>query len=244
MALSKRLIELRRKSKLSQKDLATKLFVTDKTVSSWENGRTEPDIEMILKLSEIFNCNVSYLIGDYEKRNDIETEIKIILTEKEYRDLKTLLKVKAQFAKQIIQSDTYYKSPALEKNAYLRIGERGNKNILTYKHKHDNYCDEWEVEVDNPETLEKIFKALNITKLAMVEKVRNVFNYLDKYEIALDDVKNIGYFIEIEIKKYTLPKEEEYLKLIQVAKNLGLNLNNKANKHYLDYVLEKNKKLD
>lgn len=50
--------------------------------------------------------------------------------------------------------------------------------------------------------------------------------YLGKYEVALDYVKNLGYFIEIEVKEYSTSATDEYDKLLKVAKNLGLNLNN------------------
>ena len=47
---------------MTQIELAKQLFVADKTVSSWESNRTEPDLEMLIRLGEIFDCNVSYSI--------------------------------------------------------------------------------------------------------------------------------------------------------------------------------------
>ena len=234
MAIGKRISKLRNNLNLTQKELAQRLFVTDKALSSWENERTEPDIEALLNLSEIFNCSVNYLINGEAKRNDTETQIKIELSQKEYLNLKLLLKNKIS---EIFQVDTYYKTN--KPNCYLRIRNVGNKNIITYKKKQQNCCEELEVEIDDAHNMNKIFAALDIKKLVEIEKQRITYNYLNKYEIALDNVKKVGYFIEIEIKKYEFKQEEEYQKLLQVAKDLGLNLKNIAHKHYLDYRLER-----
>ena len=48
---------------LTQKDLAIKLNVSDRTISSWEAGRTEPNMGMIEELSKVLNCRKSDLIG-------------------------------------------------------------------------------------------------------------------------------------------------------------------------------------
>lgn len=50
--------------------------------------------------------------------------------------------------------------------------------------------------------MKKIFNELNIISFALIHKNRNIYMYKnDKYEIALDKVENLGYFIEIEVKK-------------------------------------------
>lgn len=85
ISLGKRIGKLRKNEGLSQHELALKVFVTDKAISSWENDRTEPSLEMIIKLSEVFDCSASYLIyGDIVK-SDVETEIKIRLDAKEFK---------------------------------------------------------------------------------------------------------------------------------------------------------------
>ncbi len=48
---------------LTQKDLAIKLNVSDRTVSSWESGRTEPNMGMVEEISKVLNCRKSDLIG-------------------------------------------------------------------------------------------------------------------------------------------------------------------------------------
>lgn len=62
MNIGKNIAAFRRLNGLKQIDLAIKLEVTDKAVSSWERGRTEPNIGMIEKMCEIFHCKKSDII--------------------------------------------------------------------------------------------------------------------------------------------------------------------------------------
>lgn len=55
--------------------MAKKIFVTDKTISSWESNRTEPSLKTIIKLSELLDCNASYLIYGNTKKNKYRKEI-------------------------------------------------------------------------------------------------------------------------------------------------------------------------
>lgn len=48
--------------------------------------------------------------------------------------------------------------------------------------------------------------------------------YLDKYEVSLDYVHTLGYFIEIEVKSYSQEATREYDDLIKLAKKLNLDL--------------------
>lgn len=121
---------------------------------------------------------------------------------------------------------------------WLRIGERGNKKILNYKNWHDNmYCDEYEVEIDNKENLDRIFNVLGLEQIAVVDKTRVNYLYLDKYEISLDFVKTLGYFIEIEVKKYTKELIDEYNDILKLAKNLNLNLDNIDKRGYPYHII-------
>jgi len=246
MKIGKRISYLRKKNNLTQKELATKVYVSDKTIASWETNRTEPSLEMILKLSDILDCQATYLLYGDVNKSDVESEIKVKLSEKEYKDLEIFLDINATYLKEIHHLDTYYQ-PTYRKfvkegkiSEWLRIGVRGNKNILNYKNWYEDYCDEYEVEIEDVSNLEKIFQALNLEKIALVDKMRKTYFYLDKYEVALDKVEKLGYFIEIEIKKYETSLEEEYDKLLKVAKNMGINLDNIDKKGYPYYLLDKN----
>lgn len=248
MSLGNRMMELRRKKKLTQQELADKLYVTDKTVSSWESNRTEPNLEILVKISDILDCPVSYLIyGDTEK-NDIETEIKIKVSKDEFKEIELFLRNNGDFLNEHRQVDTYYqpihrkilKSGSKVINEWLRIGIRGNKKILNYKNWHDDfYCDEYEVEIDDEKNMDRIFKILGLEEIVTVDKMRSTYLYLDKYEIALDYVEKLGYFVEIEVKKYTESVMREYDYLLKIAKEFHLNLNNIDKRGYPYHLIYK-----
>ena len=245
MSIGERIKKLRNKKGITQLELANKLFVTDKTVSSWESDRTEPSLEVLVKLSDILDYNVGYLIYGDNPKNDVETEIKIKITESEYKIINEFMNKNSEILKENNrQLDTYYQ-PSYRKflndneiNEWLRIGKRGNKTILNYKNWHDNmYCDEYEVEIDNSENLDKIFNIIGLEKIAVVDKKRNTFLYLDKYEIALDYVKNLGCYIEIEVKNYSKNPVDEYSDLLILAKELNLNLDNIDKRGYPYHII-------
>lgn len=57
----------RREQNLTQKQLAEKIGVSDKTVSKWETGKTMPDYSVVELLCETLNISVSELIAGKEK---------------------------------------------------------------------------------------------------------------------------------------------------------------------------------
>ena len=58
---------------LSQDDLAMRIYVSRQTISSWETGKTYPDVQSLLLLSEVFDATVDSLI-----QGDVETMAKTI----------------------------------------------------------------------------------------------------------------------------------------------------------------------
>lgn len=54
--------ELRKQKRITQKELAEKLFVSDKAVSKWECGLSMPDITLLKPLSEILGVTVAELL--------------------------------------------------------------------------------------------------------------------------------------------------------------------------------------
>ena len=55
--------ELREKRGLTQSELAEKLFVSDKTVSKWENGKGYPDISLLEPIAAVFGISVTELLS-------------------------------------------------------------------------------------------------------------------------------------------------------------------------------------
>ncbi|MCQ2548695.1 MAG: helix-turn-helix domain-containing protein, partial [Lachnospiraceae bacterium] len=57
--------ELRNQKKLTQKELAVLLHVTDKAVSKWETGKSMPDFQIMQRLCEILEISIpELLIGE------------------------------------------------------------------------------------------------------------------------------------------------------------------------------------
>ncbi|TLQ13078.1 helix-turn-helix domain-containing protein [Lactococcus raffinolactis] len=58
-----KLKELRKLHNVSQEELSKKLSVTEKTISRWENEKTQIKPDKAQKLAEYFNVSVAYLLG-------------------------------------------------------------------------------------------------------------------------------------------------------------------------------------
>ena len=65
MAVSgERIRQLRKEAGLTQEALGKKLGVIKQTVSSWENGISEPNSEILSNMASIFEIPIGYLYGD------------------------------------------------------------------------------------------------------------------------------------------------------------------------------------
>ncbi len=62
-----RLLELRAEKGLSQRETAKLLKISQGTYNNWENGRTQPSIEQLVTLAELFSVSVDYLIGNTDE---------------------------------------------------------------------------------------------------------------------------------------------------------------------------------
>ena len=60
--IGKNIRDLRQQKHLTQEELAEQLFVTRQTVSNYENGRTRPDVDQILRLAEIFDTDANAVL--------------------------------------------------------------------------------------------------------------------------------------------------------------------------------------
>lgn len=69
--------EARKKLKMTQKDLADVLYVSDKAVSKWERGLCFPDISVLIPLTEILKINLYDLLrGEKVNKEDVEETLK------------------------------------------------------------------------------------------------------------------------------------------------------------------------
>ena len=60
---SERFKELRLEKELSRKQLAELLFISERLISYWENGQRECDFDMLIKISNVFDVSIDFLLG-------------------------------------------------------------------------------------------------------------------------------------------------------------------------------------
>ncbi len=138
---------------------------------------------------------------------EIEVEVKFENTKEEV--MKKLKKFEYVGEKEI--HDTYYIDPLrnnLKPESDLRLNEtcrvrRTNKGcFITYKKQHFEgklwvYSDEYETKVESYETMEKILSMLGLEPLITVHNKRTIYKN-DEYEIEIEEVENLGMFLEVE----------------------------------------------
>ncbi|MGM0215977.1 helix-turn-helix domain-containing protein [Enterococcus sp. AZ109] len=75
MNIDQKLKNARKAAGLTQEDLAEKINVSRQTISSWENGRSYPDIVSIILLSDIYNLSLDHLLkGDEDMIKQLEKD--------------------------------------------------------------------------------------------------------------------------------------------------------------------------
>lgn len=69
MSLGNILKKLRQDYDFTQEDLAKKINTSRSNIANYENDKNMPSIDVLNKLSEIFNCSIDYLLGKSNVRN-------------------------------------------------------------------------------------------------------------------------------------------------------------------------------
>ncbi len=76
----KSLQKTRKRLELTQQEIAKKLFLSQRTISSWEKGTRTPPVEQLPKLAQVLNCSIEELVyaiietkNQKEKNPDVKT---------------------------------------------------------------------------------------------------------------------------------------------------------------------------
>ena len=77
--IGKRLEMLRKERKMSQRELAAILGVTNYTVSAFENDRSEPADEIKVQLARLFDVSLDYLMGLVDQPLSLSREEQTLL---------------------------------------------------------------------------------------------------------------------------------------------------------------------
>jgi adenylate cyclase, class 2 len=145
---------------------------------------------------------------------------------------KQILKL-GKFIKERQQKDVYFVLPQRDfftkdmPDEYLRVRYEKDKSHLNYSFLHfkdDGWLlatDEYETLVEKPEIVEEIFNKLGLIPKVTVKKIRKYFQCED-FEVTLDNIDELGNFMEVEAKKdfggaeVTRKHCEEFLKKLNV----------------------------
>lgn len=178
-----------------------------------------------------------------------EVEIKAKLRDREG----VMSKLKAlgcSFEAPVTQSDVVYARNVASLKAFrtndvfLRIrdkrGPKGAKILFTLKKRMVNDLDaiEHEVEIDSKEEMEKALLLMGYNEVVRVEKTRVTTRYND-CEICIDDVKNLGAFIEMEKLTEAGDSEKIQDELFAFFITLGITPEDRAFSGYDILMLEK-----
>ena len=83
MEFSERLKDLRKQARLTQVDVAEKLGISQPAYASWERGAKKPTQDNLVKIAQILNVSVDYLVGNSDEEN----------TNKELEDIELLFRM-------------------------------------------------------------------------------------------------------------------------------------------------------
>ena len=81
MILADKITDLRKKNGWSQEELAGMLDVSRQSISKWESAQSTPDMNRILKMSEVFGVSTDYLLKDELELPAVESSAEIRVQE-------------------------------------------------------------------------------------------------------------------------------------------------------------------
>lgn len=78
MEFSERLKDLRKQAGLTQVDVAEELGISQPAYASWERGLKKPTQENLVKIAQILNVSVDYLVGNLKEKTDELDNIELL----------------------------------------------------------------------------------------------------------------------------------------------------------------------
>ena len=78
MEFSERLKDLRKQAGLTQVDVAERLGISQPAYASWERGVKKPTQENLVKIAQVLNVSVDYLVGNSEDKSDELDNIELL----------------------------------------------------------------------------------------------------------------------------------------------------------------------
>ncbi|MGB9729211.1 MAG: class IV adenylate cyclase [Thermoprotei archaeon] len=174
----------------------------------------------------------------------IEAEIKIPIKNPEI--IRTILKNRGELVSITKQRDIYFQHPFRDfmiTDEALRLRDENGVYELTYKGPKIGNIGKTRLEisinVNNFDKTKQLLENLGFKAFIRISKIRELYK-IDETFIAIDNVENLGYYVEFE-KQIPDSKDVEQTEreLINLAKELGLEINKSTRKSYLELLLEK-----
>lgn len=78
MKFSERLKKLRKDTGLTQVDVASKLGISQQAYASWERGIKKPTQDNLVKIAQVLNVSVDYLVGNSQETSDELDNIELL----------------------------------------------------------------------------------------------------------------------------------------------------------------------
>ena len=78
MVFAERLKELRKEARLTQVELAKRLGIGQSSYADWERGNKNPTQDKLIRLAQILNVSVDYLVGNSEAKSEELDNIELL----------------------------------------------------------------------------------------------------------------------------------------------------------------------
>lgn len=147
--ISESIVRRRKELGFTQKELADKLFVSDKTISKWERGGSHPDISLWDDIATALNLTIPELLGIENQKNEDVAEIIVKeaveigkTKQKKYKSaIILLLVIVLIIAVFLIQNYINFQNASITENLACRILEEDEESIIfapIYNEKYGN----------------------------------------------------------------------------------------------------------
>ena len=152
----------RKRQNWTQKQLAEKIKTySEKTLRDWEKGNTNISVDGLIELSNLFGCDVNYLIGTYDYRTkeseDIckttglsEEAVKVLVKLKKHREHsfpsyhETLSAEKLKFISYLIENEDKFTSAVMDTLSHLNsdLNSKEYRAVVDFFSKYNYWSEE------------------------------------------------------------------------------------------------------
>ncbi len=241
--IGKYIASKRKALKMTQTELANKMYVTNKTISRWETGKYMPDLSAIIQLSDTLNTSTyELLLGEdiikkENKLDNIETETRVLLELKEEPSIIEKvrkipdLSYKGKFYEKTIQynhpnKEIDFYSKEIDARFRLRITKNNNyeKCMISYKRRGKDFYqesinteEEVEVEIKYSDFDNLTYILENVLQMKLIESYER-YRYVYYNEDVEIDIDIYPFMIAVEIENKSSTKDPKAVVLYYLEK--------------------------